>query len=110
MREVKRRGVESVMAEALDRVWRGVDGVYVTFDTDSIDAAIAPGTTGPEPGGFTSDEIIAVGRMIGESAVDNVELCPVYDYSRTTAKLVWTVLTEMLYANAKHNVNALRRS
>jgi hypothetical protein len=35
-----------------------------------------------------------VGCMIGESgltAVDNVELCPVYDYSRTTAKLVWTV-------------------
>jgi agmatinase len=113
MREVKRRGVESVMPEALDRVWRGVDGVYVTFDTDSIDAAVAPGTTGPEPGGFTSDEIIAVGRMIGErglTAVDNVELCPVYDYSRTTAKLVWTVLTEMLYANAKNNVDALRHS
>jgi agmatinase len=104
MSEVRRGGVEETVAGVLDRVWDGVDGVYVTFDTDSIDSAFAPGTTGPEPGGFTSHEIIRIGQMIGErglTAVDNVELCPVYDPSGITARLVWEVVSQMLYANAK---------
>lgn len=107
MSVVHERGVEAVMTEALDRVWDGVDGVYVTFDTDSIDAAFAPGTTGPEPGGFTAAEIIRAAKMIGErglTAVDNVELCPVYDPSGATARLVWEVVAQMLYAHATHHL------
>ena len=91
-------------SQALDRVWDGVDGVYVTFDTDSIDSSAAPGTTGPEPNGFTGAEIVRVAQMIGErglTAIDNVELCPVYDPSGITARLVWEVISQMLYANAK---------
>jgi agmatinase len=107
MNAVHERGPEAVITEALDRVWDRVDGVYVTFDTDSIDSGFAPGTTGPEPGGFTAAEIIQVGKLIGErglTAVDNVELCPVYDPSGTTARLVWEVLSQMLYAHAKHHL------
>jgi agmatinase len=107
MRELHAGGVERTFSEVLDRVWDGVDGVYVTFDTDSIDAAFAPGTTGPEPGGFTSHEIIRAGQMIGERglvAVDNVELCPIYDPAGVTARLVWEVVSQMLYANAKHHL------
>jgi agmatinase len=107
MSQVRRDGVEETVAGVLDRVWDGVDAVYVTFDTDSIDSAFAPGTTGPEPGGFTSHEIIRIGQMIGErglTAVDNVELCPVYDPSGVTARLVWEVLSQMLYAHAKHHL------
>lgn len=106
MHEVRARGVEETFQEVLDRVWDGVDAVYVTFDTDSIDAAFAPGTTGPEPGGFTSHEIIRIGQMVGErglAMVDNVELCPVYDHAGVTARLVWEVISQMLYANAKRN-------
>jgi agmatinase len=97
MSTLRREGVEQSVAAALDRVWDGVDAVYVTFDTDSIDSAFAPGTTGPEPGGFTSHEIIRIGQMI-------VELCPVYDPSGVTARLVWEVLSQMLYAHAKHHL------
>lgn len=107
MHVVRERGVVETVTEALDRVWDGVDGVYVTFDTDSIDAAFAPGTTGPEPGGFTSHEIIQVAKMIGErglTAVDNVELAPIYDPSGVTARLVWEVLSQMLYAHASHHL------
>jgi agmatinase len=103
MREVKERGVEAVLKDALDRVWDGVDGVYVTWDTDSVDAAYAPGTTEPEPGGLTSHEILDAARIIGErgfTALDNVELAPIYDLSGITGKLVWCVVSEALYANA----------
>ena len=45
MREVKERGIEPVLKDALDRVWGdGTDGVDVTWDTDSVDASHAPGT------------------------------------------------------------------
>jgi len=107
MSMVRARGMEVVLPEVLDHVWDGVDGVYVTFDTDSIDAAFAPGTTGPEPGGFTSAEIMRIGGLIGErglAAVDNVELCPGYDPAGVTARLVWEVLSQMLYAHAKRHL------
>jgi agmatinase len=110
MSEVKERGMEHVINDALDRVWDGVDGVYVTIDSDSIDAAFAPGTTEPEPGGFSSWEILDAARIIGKrgfTALDNVELCPIYDQSGITAKLIWNVVSEMLYANAKENRNTL---
>lgn len=110
MSEVKERGMTRVINDALDRVWDGVDGVYVTIDSDSIDAAFAPGTTEPEPGGLTSWEILDAARIIGKrgfTAVDNVELCPIYDQSGITAKLIWNVIAEMLYANAKEGRNTL---
>jgi agmatinase len=101
---LRKEGLDETVSQALDRVWDGVDGVYVTFDTDSIDSSAAPGTTGPEPNGFTGAEIVRVAQMIGErglTAIDNVELCPVYDPSGITARLVWEVISQMLYANAK---------
>jgi agmatinase len=106
MRSLREGDVLENVGEVLDRVWDGVDAVYVTFDTDSIDASAAPGTTGPEPGGFTSHEIIEIGRMVGAkglTAVDNVELSPLYDPSGVTARLVWEVISEMLYAHAKNH-------
>ena len=45
--------------------------------------------------------------MIGErgvTAIDNVELCPVYDPSGLTARLVWEVLSQMLYVHAKNHL------
>ena len=104
--------VENSVSRGADAILmgkNGVDGVYVTFDTDSIDSGFAPGTTGPEPGGFTGEEIIRLGKLVGArglTAVDNVELCPVYDPSGVTARLVWEVLSQMLYAHARSHMGA----
>lgn len=103
MRDLRRGDLLANVQAVLDQVWEGVDGVYVTLDTDAIDPSAAPGTTGPEPGGFSSQEIIEIGRMIGAmglTAVDNVELSPLYDPSGITARLIWEVISQMLYANA----------
>lgn len=101
MREVIERGIVDVMEEALAITGTDTEHLYVSFDTDGIDAAHAPGTSGPEPGGLTSREIIAAARMIGRhgvSMVDIVEYCPSYDPSDITGKLCCYIIFNLLGA------------
>ena len=73
----------------------------MSFDTDGVDAAYAPGTSGPEPGGLTSREIITAARMIGMHGVsifDIVELSPPYDPSGITARLACYIIFNLLGA------------
>lgn len=101
MQEVIRRGIVDTMTEALERAGKGTDALYVSFDTDGVDAAYAPGTSGPEPGGLTSREILTAARMIGEHGVtmfDIVEYCPAYDPSGITGKLCCYIIFNLLGA------------
>jgi agmatinase len=101
MREVIDRGIADVMTEALALAGRGTEALYVSFDTDGIDAAYAPGTSGPEPGGLTSREILTAARMIGTRGVtmfDIVEYCPAYDPSGITGKLCCYIIFNLLGA------------
>ncbi len=102
MREVLERGITDVMNEALQIAGKGTSDLYVSFDTDGVDAAYAPGTSGPEPGGLTSREIIQAARMIGRHGVtmfDIVEYCPSYDPSDITAKLCCYIIFNLLGAH-----------
>jgi agmatinase len=107
MREVVDRGIEVVMREALAIATADTSALYVSFDTDGVDAAYAPGTSGPEPGGLTSREILSAARMVGESDVtmfDIVEYCPPYDPSGITGKLCCYIIFNVLgahYAKAR---------
>jgi agmatinase len=98
---VEERGAVAVVEEALAEVGTGVDGVYVTYDLDAIDAAAVPGTGTPEPGGLTPREAIAVARRLGAASpvvLDLVELAPAYDLSGVTARLACTLIVEALAA------------
>lgn len=102
MREVIEAGIVPVMERALAIAKQGTSALYVSFDTDGVDAAYAPGTSGPEPGGLTSREILTAARMIGRSGVtifDIVELCPAYDPSDITAKLACYIIFNVLGAH-----------
>lgn len=102
MREVWERGIVDVMTEALALAGRGTQALYVSFDTDGVDAAHAPGTSGPEPGGLTSREILTAARMIGKRGVtmfDIVEYCPAYDPSGITGKLCCYIIFNLLGAH-----------
>lgn len=73
--------------------------VYVTIDIDVVDPAFAPGVGCPEPGGWSSSELLQVLRqMAGLHVVgmDLVEVCPPYDPSGITAVLAAKVLRESL--------------
>jgi agmatinase len=101
MRLVEERGVESVLEDAVAAVSNGVDGVYVSFDLDSVDASAVPGTGTPEPGGFTPREALAVARRLGRLrpvVFDVVELAPAYDLSGVTARLACAIIVEVLAA------------
>jgi len=73
--------------------------VYLTFDIDSLDPSIAPGTGTPEMGGLTGPQALEIVRgckglnLVG---CDLVEVFPPYDPSGNTAVVAANLLYEML--------------
>jgi len=97
MEEFIRRGAEDVMAEA--RAIAGSGPTYVSFDIDSIDPSMAPGTGTPEIGGFTTREAQALVRLLeGVDIVgaDVVEVSPPFDLAGMTALAGATMMFELL--------------
>lgn len=73
--------------------------VYLSFDIDSLDPGLAPGTGTPEVGGITTVqalEIIRGLRGLNLIGADLVEVSPPYDQSGTTALMAANFLYEML--------------
>ena len=92
-------GLEAALDEAIAMASEGVDGFYVSFDLDSVDAAAFPGTGTPEPGGFSSREALKIARRLGGAnpiAFDAVELAPIYDLSGISARLACGVVMAFL--------------
>lgn len=91
------RSLEPLMEEI-----RGMmDGgpVYLSFDIDSLDPSVAPGTGTPEIGGLTTIqalEIIRGCRGLNLVGCDLVEVSPPYDTAGTTALIAANLLYEML--------------
>ncbi|KAH8197240.1 hypothetical protein TruAng_008598 [Truncatella angustata] len=80
------------------------DPVYLSLDIDVLDPAFAPGTGTPEPGGWTTRELIRVLRGIeGLNLVgaDVVEVSPAYqgageETALAAAQVVFEVLSSMV--------------
>lgn len=87
LEELWERGTAAIVEEAV-AIAGGGDGIYLTFDIDALDAAFAPGTCAPSPGGMTSREAIELVRGIGKSglvAFDVVEIAPSLDGDTTSS-------------------------
>ncbi|KAG7136344.1 Guanidinobutyrase like protein [Verticillium longisporum] len=80
------------------------DPVYLSVDIDVLDPAFAPGTGTPEPGGWTTRELIRVLRGVeGLNVVgaDVVEVSPAYqgageETALAAAQVVYEVLSSMV--------------
>lgn len=95
--EVDRMGLDAVIAKA--RAVVGDGPTYVTFDIDSIDPSLAPGTGTPEVGGLLPREALALVRgLAGIDIVgaDVVEVAPQYDTTTATAQIGAQMLFEQL--------------
>jgi agmatinase len=99
MDQIEEMGVERALAEAISLASDGVDGLYVSFDLDSVDASAFPGTGTPEPGGFSARETFKIARALGRAnpiAFDLVEIAPMYDLSGISTRLACGVAMEIL--------------
>lgn len=83
--------------------------VYLSVDIDVIDPGLAPGTGTPEPGGWTTRELIRILRGIeGLNVVgaDIVEVSPAYDGAgETTALAAAQVAYEILSSMVKRGLS-----
>lgn len=94
--ELFRRGIQDVAAQITELV---DDRVYLTFDTDFVDPAYAPGTGTPEVGGPTSRQTLDFLRELRALplvAFDYVEVAPAYDSSELTTMLAANAVQEVL--------------
>jgi guanidinopropionase len=91
------RGIPDVMAEAREIV--GDKPVYVTFDIDVIDPALAPGTGTPEIGGILpreAQQLVRALRGLDVMGADLVEVSPPFDHAGVTALLGASLMFELL--------------
>ena len=90
-RDVREKGIEAAIDDAIAHATDGTDAVYLTVDIDSVDPAFAPGTGTPEPGGLTSSELLvamdALGACSDIAAMDLMEVAPRLDPTDSTAML-----------------------
>ncbi|MEP6894028.1 MAG: arginase [Chloroflexota bacterium] len=91
MEQIDRLGMITALEKCIERVSRDVDGIYLSFDMDSLDPRHAPGVGTPVNGGLTfreahlACEVIAeTGKLIG---MDMVEVNPILDVQNQTAIL-----------------------
>ena len=91
------RSLAPLMGEVRTRMGDGP--VYLTFDIDSLDPGVAPGTGTLEIGGLTTVQALEIVRgLAGVNLVgcDLVEVSPPYDPAGTTALIAANLLYEML--------------
>ncbi|KAI0155072.1 Arginase/deacetylase [Hypoxylon sp. FL1284] len=94
------RGIAAAIVAALGTE----DPVYLSVDIDVLDPAFAPGTGTPEPGGWTTRELIRVLRGVeGLNVVgaDVVEVAPAYqglgeETALAAAQVVFELLSSMV--------------
>jgi agmatinase len=99
LEEVWEQGPKAVGQRAAERASDGTDAVYLTIDIDVMDAACAPGTGVPTPGGMTPREIITILGCFGAvplRMIDLAEVSPPWDPAGITARLGMRLLLEAL--------------
>ncbi len=100
--DVERLGIDKAAEIALEVAWgNGAEGVYLSFDIDSVDPGFAPGTGWPEPGGFLPREVLKLIHLIAKEellGMELVEVSPPYDHADITSLLGVRIICDVLAA------------
>jgi agmatinase len=107
LEEIWEKGPKWAAGKAREVAGSG-DGVYLSFDIDSLDGAHAPGTCCPTPGGLNSREAIELVRGIasgGLLGVDIAEVAPSLDSSAMTALMGGRIALEAMAFHAGAELN-----
>lgn len=104
-REIHRRGIADVVAQALDIVTNGTQAFFLSFDIDGLDFAAAPGNCVPNPGGLTSYEGLEAVWLIGQHPLsrgfDMMEVSPPLDVRNLTSLMGAALIMQYLGAIKK---------
>lgn len=91
MEQIDRLGMFNALVKAIAQISQDVDGIYLSFDLDSLEPGHAPGVGTPVTGGLTYREAHLAcelahetGKLIG---LDMVESNPILDLGNQTAHL-----------------------
>ncbi|HYE77232.1 MAG TPA: arginase [bacterium] len=88
--EVERRGIQAVVADALEVAGEGTDGVHLSFDLDSLNPLEMPGTGTTAAGGLTFREAsVLVNQLQGSGRLvscEVTELNPLLDMAGTSCR------------------------
>ncbi len=91
MEQIDRLGMFRVMEQAIAQISQEVDGIYLSFDVDSLDPHHAPGVGTPVTGGLSYREAHLACEMAAETGkligMDLVEVNPILDVQNQTAAL-----------------------
>ncbi|MBI4337976.1 MAG: agmatinase family protein [Chloroflexi bacterium] len=99
-REVRARGIIKVVEEAIAQASDGTDAIYISFDMDAIEAALAPGTVAHTPGGLMLGDVFEALHLLGQTpkvmAMDIVEMDPLRDLRGMTPRVGCMMLMSFL--------------
>ncbi|KAG5971534.1 hypothetical protein E4U55_001188 [Claviceps digitariae] len=92
------------LVDAIMSVLGTQDPVYLSVDIDVLDPAFAPGTGTPEPGGWTTRELIRILRGLEDLNIvgaDVVEVSPAYqgrgeETALAAAQVVYEIMSSMV--------------
>lgn len=100
MKDIDERGMAAVMREAITLATRNTDYLHVSFDIDSVDPRVAPGTGTAVTGGLTYREAHLALEMIAETglltSLEMVEVNPVLDVYNQTGHLAVGLIASAL--------------
>lgn len=103
LEEIWEHGTAWAIERAREVSRAAADGVYLSFDVDSLDAAHAVGTCCPTPGGLSSREAIQIVRGVsrgGLLGVDVVEAAPSLDGTPATSLMAGRIALEAMAFHA----------
>ncbi len=106
MEEVARRGIKSVLRDALELVQAETAGFGISLDLDVVDPLEAPGVGTPAAYGVKAEELRDALRGIGESAalagIEITEYNPARDRDGKTRRLAMDLLDGIFALSAAH--------
>lgn len=112
-REVHRRTLEDVAAEALQLAGDGTDWIYFSIDIDGMDVYCAMGTNATNVGGLSSYQALELTYIIGGhpkvKGFDVMEVSPYYDTQSMTSNLAASLFLHFLagqYSGVSKGANA----
>jgi len=100
MEQIDRIGMFNAVSRAVEQISSDADGIYLSFDVDSLDPRHAPGVGTPVSGGLTYREAHLACEMLAETGklagMDMVEVNPILDVQNQTAHLAVELILSAL--------------